>query len=309
MEMTRKDFVRGAASAAAVSLAGCRTFGGGTVDETLTVFISDPHAAGTEEATHWQLERFRTIMDEIAALDPLPRRIVCFGDLAWNRGQVEDYRATRPLFENLERRGVRVYHTMGNHDRRETFLSAYPGCAKSSPVKGRIVSEIDLGTCDLLLLDTLQQGDDPGNMGPVDGRLGKDQLNWLAAELPRRMRPFFLGAHHPWNEIGRDESEAFKRLMVASPLCAGYIHGHDHKWKRGIVAADRTRMLRSLCLPASGHWGDYGYCLVRAERDSLTISLRQSDFCYPCPVARSERPANWNNRVQENRGQFVRFAF
>ena len=50
---------------------------------------------------------------------------------------------------------------MGNHDRRDNFLQVWPEYAKTSPVKGRIVSKVEMPHVDLLMLDTLN--------GPSDG--------------------------------------------------------------------------------------------------------------------------------------------
>jgi len=66
--------------------------------------------------------------------------------------------------------------------------------------------EVDLGTADLLLLDTLQEtGNGAGTGNASGGALDDAQWKWLKDEIAARKRPFFLGSHHPPNEIaGRD---------------------------------------------------------------------------------------------------------
>ena len=175
MEMNRRAFIGGACLA--VAAAGCRSvFGSRTHDENLTVFISDVHA----KPDTYQLGRFERVIDEILAMDPLPRRVVCLGDLAWCYGCRADYEATRPLLERLAAAGVELTLGMGNHDHRANFLAVWPEYRRRLLVADRIVSETSLGTCDLILLDTLWEDHlDETKMTKVNGELSLGQLDWL----------------------------------------------------------------------------------------------------------------------------------
>ena len=91
---------------------------------------------------------------EILKLDPLPSRAVVFGDLAWLWGNKMDYQCSAPYLKMLEDAGIPVTVGMGNHDRRSTFLEVHPRYAKTTKIPGRIVSVVDAGAVDFLMLET-----------------------------------------------------------------------------------------------------------------------------------------------------------
>ena len=84
MNMNRRNFIKGTAWMGAAAFAGgCVSDGvssGGT-DENLSVFISDLHIGGANPALGYTHARLNRVVDEILAMRPLPRRVVCFGEL------------------------------------------------------------------------------------------------------------------------------------------------------------------------------------------------------------------------------------
>lgn len=289
--------------------AGCRSVRGlRTYDENLTVFISDIHVKpGT-----YQIGRFERIIDRILRMDPLPRRVVCLGDVAWMYGCRVDYETSRHLFERLAAAGMELTLGMGNHDHRSNFLAVWPEYRKRLLVADRIVSETSLGTCDLILLDTLWEDHlDETRMTKVNGELSPNQLDWLKAELPKRTRPFFLGAHHPVKEIENGDWKALNDLVVSTPNCIGWLHGHDHAWKNGLLTpCDRkwgdNAFKRWLCLPSTGHWGDIGYVTMRTGEGIARAELLILDRYYPNPDRRT-----WidDEIVREKQGQSCTFRW
>jgi hypothetical protein len=103
----------------------------------------------------------------------------------------------------------------------------------------------------------------------------------LAETLKAYPKPVFVGSHHPLKEIGID------KMLTFSPAAAGYIHEHDHRWLKTWVKQDWSsqRILRTLCLPSTGHWGDIGYTLLRLQPDRCIAELMQRDFFFPKPAA------------------------
>ena len=217
-----------------------------------------------------------------------------------------DYQCSAPYLKLLEDAGIPVTIGMGNHDRRSTFLEVHPRYATTTKVPGRIVSVVDVGAVDFLMLDGLQGTDDrgPKDMGPVPGALSKDQQDWVLDALPKWKKPVFVCSHFPVHEL-KAGGKPLDKLLVESRNVAGYIHGHDHRWYTKFMRKgwSYTQIKRTLCLPSTGHWGDIGYALMRTEGDKAVVSLRQRDFYYPRPEPMD--PADreiWKIVVRENQG-------
>jgi len=265
-QLTRRSFFTGAAAVAAAPLVAKAMMAGNCADENLSVFISDIHVSGEDLKTSWGVQPtyqnplFEKAVDEILEMRPRPKRVVCFGDIALWKGFAKDYEASLPGFRRLTDAGIELYLTMGNHDHRDVFLKYHPSYAKSSPVPGRIVSVVDLGTCDLLLLDSLQENaGGEGVDNAVDGAIDRPQWDWLQAESKRRMRPFLCGAHHSpremWQTIDGKRKTVLSILKEAPNFC-GWVQGHDHTWSRDFMMKDwgsRTTMRRTSGTTSSVH--------------------------------------------------------
>ena len=319
---TRREFFIGAAATAVVPVVAKAMMAGNCVDENLSVFISDVHVGGAGIMTKWgeqptyQNSLFEKTVDEILAMRPRPKRVVCFGDIALWFGYAKDYEASLPGFRRLTDAGIELYLTMGNHDKRQAFLKYHPSCAKSSPVPGRIVSVVDLGTCDLLLLDSLNESSpEEGTGNPVPGAIDKAQWDWLEAEAKRRTRPFFCGAHHSPQELTQTVDggkTTVLSILRGVPLFRGWIHGHDHLWSKGTIIENygANSLLRKVVLPSTGWWGDIGYGVFRTYEDRAVLSLVQSDYFFSRPLAEGRaRPPQWDAQIEENRGQRCTFFY
>lgn len=320
--MTRREFFIGATVASTLPVVAKAMMSGG-VDDHLSVFLSDIHVSGENvKGTVWgdqptyQNPLFEKVVDEILAMRPRPKRVVCFGDVALWFGYAKDYEASLPGFKRLTDAGIKLYITMGNHDRRDIFLKYHPQYAKSSPVPGRIVSIVNLGTCDLILLDSLNQtGKKEGDSNPVAGTIDAAQWDWLKAEAKRRTRPFLCGAHHPPQEMTREidgKKANVLSILRDAPMFRGWIHGHDHTWSKDFLMKDwgsRT-LFRKAVLPSTGWWGDIGYAVMRTFADRAELSLVQNDFFFPNPLKADEkRPQQWDEIIVENRGARCTFLY
>ena len=314
MNMNRRNFIKGTAWMGAAAFAGgCVSDGvssGGT-DENLSVFISDLHIGGANPALGYTHARLNRVVDEILAMRPRPRRVVCFGDIALSYGLETDYAASKPILGRLIDAGIELHLTMGNHDRRSNFLKHWPDYAQDQLVPGRFTRVVKLGGCDLVLRDALKGADDrPENdMGPVEGTIDAAQLAWFEAFVAAARRPFFVGSHQ-FRDLYVAGEKPLSRA-AKSPHFAGWIYGHDHSWCPDVSVASwgKNLIAPTLALPSTGLWGDIGYVLFRTAPDGAVAELVQSDFYFQTPFAYNTRPRYWDVRIRENQGKTAHFVF
>ncbi len=293
MKINRRLFLSGIAASATVPLFAKQP---SEFDENLMVFFADTHIAGVVSSGYQSNELIRAVAN-VLSLRPLPRNVCVFGDFAHLSGFKADYEAAAKIIAPLSDAGIKVTIALGNHDRRSPFLELYPDYAKTTKVPGRIVSTVTTPHADLILLDSCQEG-------PVEGKLNDEQKEWLSSTLKNYAKPVFVGSHHPLNELG------IAKDLVSSPMVAGYIHGHNHRWLKTWRKRNwrDTFTLRQLCLPSTGHWGDIGYTLFRIQPDRAIAELCQHDFFFPKPASRPEEaPPEWAIYVEENKGQQCTF--
>ena len=270
----------------------------GCADEDTVIFISDFHS----NPGGYQSDKLRATVADILTMDPLPRSVIAFGDIAYLTGQVAEYRNARDILAPLEEAGISLTFGMGNHDRREEFAEVFPEYASDSLLEGRLVHIVKGKYADIIMLDSLQQGDDRSTW-ITEGALDERQKEWLQTVLDSCSKPVFVAAHHPLSEIG------IRKMLLACPSCAGFIHGHYHKWLTDWdhLNWSSKRLLPILCLPSTGHYGDIGYVVFHMREHEAEAELVQSDFYFPKVTAQEEYPALWHRMMEKNRD--ARFWF
>ena len=274
----------------------------GAFDDNLVVIISDLH---TNPGGYQQMKLQRTVAD-ILAMDPKPRNVIALGDLAYLQGKPEEYAVLKEIVTPLEAAGIRLTMAMGNHDRRKRFADAFPEKAAATQVQDRMVFVVETPRADIILLDSLQEDPDP-DKGIVRGGLNDGQKQWLAAKLSSYTdKPVFVTAHHPIDETG------VSAVLLGSPTCCGYIYGHNHVWHDAWIKKnyrERT-LIRTLCCPSTGHWGDIGYTVLRLEEDHAEAQIHEYEFFFPKPAAEGEvKPAQWTMIEQEHRDRICNFMY
>lgn len=320
METSRRDFLSlGALATAATSLTGCagwrvQSASAPVVDPNLSAFLSDIHVSGrnVKKQPTYQNPLFEKAIDQVLALNPRPKRALIFGDVALWSGRNADYEESLPQIKRLKEAGIDVYLTTGNHDHREPLFRFHPHQLERTPVPGRLVSVVDVGTADFILLDTLQENPEgEGSSNKVDGALDAAQADWFLAFAEAAKRPFFCGGHHPPQELKVRGKDLLQHLETNQQFC-GYIHGHNHRWDKDWhhFGYSRLHVLRSACLPSTGWWGDIGFATFRTSADRATLSLVQNDFFFPRPLtAGAKRPPEWNEILHENAGAVCTFPY
>ena len=316
MGMKRRDFIFAGMGIAAGMTAGCRgaealRAEGGKGCGDATVFISDLHIGGANKALEYTQQRFAKVVDAILAMKPRPRRVVCFGDVAMTFGLAVDYAVSKPMLKRIEEAGIELHITMGNHDRRSAFFREWPEYLVNPLVPGRCTRVIDLGGCDLVLLDTLKGTDDRAetDMGPVEGTIDAAQLAWFESWVAAAKRPFFVGSHQ-FRDLYIDKPKPLKRA-AASKWFVGWIYGHDHSWCPDMSVADwgKSRIVPTLALPSTGLWGDIGYVVFRTCPGGAVAELHQDDFYFTTPTSIVPRPAAWDARVADAQGKRMHFRW
>lgn len=269
-------------------------------DEDLIVIISDLHIT----PKGYQPEKFVRTRNDILKMRPLPLNVIALGDLAYHTGRPEDYALLKELLAPLERAGIRITLGMGNHDRREEFAAAFPEKAAASLLGDRFVFKVETSRADLIVLDSLQQSEDPDNwIGP--GALDEGQVKWLERTLASYTKPVFVCAHHPLNEVG------IEKILSDSPTCTGYIYGHKHRWvTEWIKNRSHRDLVRTMCVPSTGYYGDIGHVVLRLDEKMAEATLQQYEFFFPTPLESGEtRPALWDIIETEHRGATCGFVY
>ena len=292
--ISRRGFLLGIAAAAAAP-GNLFAKADKDFDSSLAVFLSDVHVNGLDELNGKKTktsmrEHLAANVAEILRMNPLPRHVFIFGDLAHLQGRLVDYRRSYPDLKLLVDAGIGLTIGMGNHDHRKAFLEVWPEYEKRTLVPGAIHTVTSLPDYDLIMLEALS----------------KASQEWILSRLPTWPRPFFIGAHHPIYELKFGNGK--KRMhdhIVKFPNCRGYIHGHDHIWKTNVSNWREPKAVPWLTLPSNGCWGDIGYVVMRVSDSKLhgrrvaQAKFVQKDFFLGSPVAPEKRNPVWDARLND----------
>ena len=271
------------------------------MDENLICIISDLHVRPGK----YQEAHFNKTIEEVLALNPRPKYVLCLGDIAYLTGKPEEYAAAKQGLASLEEAGMQLTMTMGNHDRRANFAAAFPDKAAASELPHRMVYTVQTPRADFSLLDSLQEGDNHDKW-ITPGAIDDEQRAWLESKLAAATKPVFVMAHHPIHEV------KIGKLLLATPACCGYIYGHEHLWKSAWIHENyRDRnMMKTLCVPSTGHWGDIGFVTLKLEEDRAVVDLREREFFFPKPAKEGEdKPLEWTTIEEEHRGGICTFPY
>ena len=221
----------------------------------------------------------RAAADEIAAADPAPALVVAKGDLT-DAGARSDLDA---FFACYARFGDRLAVVPGNHDvahgpvrfgeppfdRRPPFAVAVPGAVCA-------------------VIDTTI-------VGAPGGRVGAEQLAWLADVAAGAEDPVLVfGHHHVWDPASRqrpdgyfgihpDDSEALVAVAARHRMIAGYFAGHTHRSRvRRFAATGGLPWVEVASVKEfPGAWAEYrifeGGVLQVLRRSSAPAALRWSE--------------------------------
>jgi 3',5'-cyclic AMP phosphodiesterase CpdA len=197
---------------------------------TTIVQVSDPHIVESGRELMPGVDTSRALehaVERILALAIPPDAVVVTGDLV-NSGRVEQYRNLRRILDPL---GERVVLVPGNHDDRDAMRAVF-GDHPELGVVGPCRGVVNLGELDLVVLDSVVDGEAGGSVGP-------EQIDWLREVLADPDRPRMVAVHHPpfatgiahMDAMGLDAtSVAALGEVIASARVLAVVAGHLHRF-------------------------------------------------------------------------------
>ncbi len=237
-KMTRRAFGLSLAAFAAGSLKA-------SADSARVALLSDLHISRNADEEY---RGFKPSANLKKAVEEILTRnwdgAVLTGDLARMEGLAEDYEMLKGLLQPLAAR-MPLHMTLGNHDLRRNFLSAFGPQKGAQPVKDKHVTVAETAAVRLICLDSLLF------TPQVPGLLGKAQRTWLDEFLRSAgQMPTVLFFHHTVDD--RDDSLMdFPRLwerIRGDRNVKAVVYGHSHQW-----SLEEREGIHFVNLPALGY--------------------------------------------------------
>jgi hypothetical protein len=252
-------------------------------DKNTFFFLSDTHIAGDPAEKYLNVnmtDHLAACTRELAAWPVKPAAVIVNGDLAYLTGPPADYAQFAKGIAPV--RALAPLHlTLGNHDERENFWSAFPHDAqKIKSVLQKQVVVFSSDRANWLLLDSLQV------TSKTPGEIGAAQLDWLARELDARpQKPAMIVVHHnpqfPKVTTGLLDSATLMELLAPRKQVKAVVFGHTHDWK----ISRHECGIHLINLPPTSypfHEGrPCGWVRVTLAREAMEIELRCLDAKHP----------------------------
>jgi 3',5'-cyclic-AMP phosphodiesterase len=283
--ISRREFLKRSASAAAlVASGGCAHLR--PLERQSVALFSDTHIAADPTAVERGVnmtENLRRVVREVLEWPARPAQVLISGDLAFNNGEVGDYRALAETVTPLRHERMPIHLAVGNHDNREHFWTAEPAArAMQGRLASRQVSIIRGAVADWFMLDSLIRTRE------TPGLLGDAQRAWLAAALDANLRkPAIVVVHHNPPQAGGPEKNALEDaeqlLSILRPRrqVKAWIFGHTHHWR---VWQDDSG-LHLINLPPTAYVFEpgqpSGWVHARIDPAGMTLQLRCLDRTHP----------------------------
>ena len=247
---SRRHFLRlMAGTTGAIATMGVfASFSTGAEKDLKLALISDTHIPEDKTNNYrgfYPYKNLEMIIPQIAATD-LSGTIIT-GDLARLTGEPGDYVNLKSLLEPVAGK-MPVAMALGNHDRRDHFLDAFPSNpGERQDVKNKYILVLDHPSVRLVLLDSLLHT----NLSPGLGLLGKAQRDWLSGFLKAYGdKPIILFFHHSLRDGDGDLQDMDRLFGLIRPhkQVKSIFYGHSHVYNFSV--RDGIHLIN---LPASGY--------------------------------------------------------
>lgn len=191
--------------------------------------------------------RFRQVLGAALTAHPDAAALILMGDLT-HRGLPAEYAALAAVLADVP---IPVIPMLGNHDRRDAFLAAFPDAPRTAD--GHIQQVLDLGAHRIITLDSLDGPPYPA--GHHSGRLCHGRLGFLTEALAgARDKSALVFVHHPPFNTGIAGMDAIKLADGADVLALLGDHprvhlvcGHIHRTISGSTGGVPWTVFKSPC--------------------------------------------------------------
>jgi 3',5'-cyclic AMP phosphodiesterase CpdA len=213
-------------------LAGDRLYGAEPqVDPDRFVLLADTHIAGNRalvaRGTN-MFENLRQSCRQVAELPARPAGLMIAGDCAYSAGEIADYAVLWESLQPLREQGMALHLALGNHDHRQRCLETLPADAQATDgVRDRHILKIPTPRANWFVLDSLEK------TLQTPGRLGQEQLDWLARTLDQAVdKPALLLFHHQPDSqpktSGLTDTRALLEVVGPRRQVKAMFFGHTH---------------------------------------------------------------------------------
>ena len=237
---------------------------------------------------------------QVNAMPEKPAGMILNGDCVHVGGK-DEYNQLARKFALFKETPIHV--TMGNHDHRDDFFSAFREQRNDNRVllKKRHVSALKSRHANFVLLDSLTM-QTPRRPVKGPGILGKEQLEWFASVLDSESdKPTIVMFHHnidpseglqqrsggkevvvesasPFKGLagGLEDSDPLLALIQTRPHVKAIVTGHMHQFR-----IFKWRKLHLISLPSVGYTfhakEPVGWVRMQLRKDGATLELRTLD--------------------------------
>ena len=241
--LDRRSFLK--STAAGLSLFAARSQ---AANETIRIaLISDTHIAADPSDSNRGFSPHQNLKKVVAQVSALPFNLgIVNGDLARKTGEPADYNAFVNFFDPLADK-MPTLVTLGNHDDRKNARGALAKRAGDvQPVEQKLVTTLDAGPCNLVLLDSLMA------TNVSQGQLGHNQRDWLGTYLDAQAtKPQIVFVHHnpdPDNDGALVDADRLLAILRPRRQVKALFFGHLH-----VYTATQQDGLHLINLPATGY--------------------------------------------------------
>jgi 3',5'-cyclic-AMP phosphodiesterase len=239
--ISRRNFLATTATAATAALVAPSLFAAERkTDADTWALLSDIHIAAdpTKTARNTNMtDNLKTAREEILNWPSRPAGVLVNGDLAFNSGEVADYKAVAKILDPLRKDGMSIMLGMGNHDNRLRFWEALKSAKHTQPrLDDQQVTVVEGKHVNIYMLDSLIK------TLHTPGVIGTEQREWLKKTLDANPnKPGIIMVHHNPVDNGlkvnlEDQKEVFDIIRPRKQVKA-WIFGHTHQWN---VAQDKS---------------------------------------------------------------------
>lgn len=279
--LSRRQFLAGSLAAGAGLLFGDRLLADeAETDANRFTLLADIHVWENRDGEHSGQRpavNFALARQEILALSPRPAAAIVAGDCVFLHGRAADYAVLADLVQPIRAAGIPLHLALGNHDGRKNFYDAFPEARPHGALAAgdNHVAVVETPRANWILLDSLQK------TNHTPGRLGREQLDWLAAALDARpSKPALIVAHHnpdvKPNTTGLEDTQALFDVLLPRKQAKAYIFGHSHCWnlqtQEGLHLVNLPTLVWVFDTSQPRAWVD-----AHLQADGMTLSLNALD--------------------------------